>query len=423
MNARRLVPFVALACAWLALAAFALFAAGCSEKVTPVAPHVNLPPEAVTMFPAPRATGVFYDTSIWAQFDRELDAASVDTFSVYLKLDTRRQPVTVTYQPIVRRVLIVPRGPLELGRMYTVEVSARVRTQDGDSLGAPLRWQFTTNTLRRLVYEWPAEGALEGPHVMLQWGGNGAASNNILYEVHASSDSAAVANRTFAPLQTHAYLNYLPRIAWESGRRTFWSVTAINLTSGERLSGGVRSFEVYPADAPVDSMVVPIADYGGAGSNNRVQFCGAATLPTGPSYNAGMRWSLNGERPWLRVADARLTMYASTISAGTVGSAGTQLWYAQNPWNACLFTLNGIPYTESNGLVATAVVNGLRAEYREPALAAFTEAAGRWGNWHGVLFRGNANVTWDYLTPGVPGPELTVWYYRTPSTPGAIAAR
>lgn len=419
MNVRAHTRHAAIAFACFALAALA---ASCSEKVAPVAPRVNVPPGVVTTIPSPRATSVMYDTPIWVQFDRALDPASVDTLTVYLKRDTRRTPITVMYEPIIHRVVITPRGQLELGVMYTVEVSGRVRTSTGDSLGSPLRWQFTTNTLRRLEYQWPPPGALEGPHVLLRWGGNGAASSNIRYEVYASSDSVAVANRSIAPLQDQVFLTYLPRVAWDSGRRTYWSVTAVNVTSGERLAGELRSFEVFPADAPVDSMVMPIADYGGAGSN-RVQLCGSTTIQTGPAFNAGLRWGLNGERPWLRVADARLTMYAASSSAATVGSAGTQAWFAQNPWTACLFTLNGAPYAETNGLLGTAAVSGLRADYHEPALAAFVEAAGRWGGWYGVVFRGNANVTWDMRTPGVPGPALTVWYYRTSSTPGTVVAR
>ena len=402
-----LVALVALALAALAPA--------CGEKASPVAPHVNTPPEVLAMFPAPRAVGVFYDTQVWVQFDRALDAASVDTGSVYLKLDTRRTPITVQYQRGVNRIQILPRYPLELGRTYTAEVSAHVRTTAGDSLGAPLRWQFTTNTLRRITYTLPEAGALEGPHALLQWGGNGGPSNTLMYEVYASSDSAAVANRTIAPVQTSVFVNYLPRMAWASGRRTFWAVTAINLTTGERLGGDVTSFDVYPADAPTDSVVLSVADFGGAGSNNRVQFCATTTIQTGPAFNSGVRWTIGSHFPDVHVADARLTMYATAGSAAAVGGANTQAWFAQNTWGACAFTLGGAPYAEVNGLLSGATVNGLRADFRDPGLAAFVEAAGRWGGWNGVLFRGTGNVTWEVMNGPNPGPSLTVWYYRTPT--------
>ncbi|MFN8586763.1 MAG: Ig-like domain-containing protein [Candidatus Eisenbacteria bacterium] len=400
---------------WLALGAALLVCAAapaCSKKASVVAPVENHPPVVQSMFPAPRSTGVFYDTAIWAQFDHALDPRTVDTTTVFLKVDTRRIPVNVEYMGIVNRIQLTPRATLDLSRTYTVEMSGRIRTPEGDSLGTPVRWQFTTNSLRRIENWRPVEDRLEGPHVLLEWGGNGAITTNIMYEVYASSDSEAVLNRTMAPLQRAVYLNYLPRIAWTPGTKTYWSLTAENMTTHERLNGPVSSFLVYPADAPVDSFTLSLQDYGGAGSNNRVQFCTSQQFSTGSAFNSGIRFALSGNRPTLQVADAVVSMNANSSSAAAVATAQTQAWYAQNPWSACSFTLNGIPYTETNGYLATAEINGLHAEFRTPAVAAFVEAAGRYGNFFGLLLRGTSTVNWDVTTPGATPPSLKVWYYK-----------
>ncbi|MBI5170652.1 MAG: Ig-like domain-containing protein [Candidatus Eisenbacteria bacterium] len=400
----------------LLLAAFALvllaLAPACGRKESIVAPRGNVPPVVTAMFPLPRSTGVVYDTPIYVQFDRALDRRTVDTTTVFLKVDTRRIPVGVEYLGVVNRIQVTPRSTLELNKTYTVELSPRLKTPEGDSLAAKVVWQFSTNSVRRLTYTSPPQGALEGPHAMLGWSGNGGPSNTYLYEVYASTDSAAVANRSVSPVQSAVYVNCLPRASWAAGARTFWAVTTVNLVTGERFLNPVASFDVYRADAPVDTVIIPLVDYGGAGSNNRTQFCATPTFTTGLAYNSGVRWNLSGDRPNLHVADAYMTIYANASSAATVASANTQLWYGQNSWSACAFTLNGVPFTETNGYLATATVAGLRAEWVSPGLSAFVEAGARFGGWNGFLFRGTGTVNWDVLTSGVPQPQLKVVYYR-----------
>ena len=68
-----------------------------------------MPPEITGLFPVPRSTGIVYDTPIYAQFDRALDPRSVDTTTVFLKVDTKRASVTVEYLNVVNRIQITPR--------------------------------------------------------------------------------------------------------------------------------------------------------------------------------------------------------------------------------------------------------------------------------------------------------------------------
>lgn len=398
--------------ATLATLALLALAPACAKQASPVAPTANVPPAITSLFPAPRSTGVAYDTPVYAQFDRALDPESVDTTTVYLKIDTRRVAIAVEYLRVVNRIQITPRAVLDLNKTYTVELSPRLKTPEGDSLGVKVQWQFSTNSLRRLTYSRPPSGSREGPHTMLAWTGNGGPTNNIVYEVFASTDSAAVANRTAPMLQSAVYENYLPRQSWTPGTRTYWAVNSVNVATGERLLDKVGSFDVYPVDAPTDTLIIPLTDFGGAGSNNRVQYCTGATLPTGSGYNSGIRWGLAGDRPNLRVASATITMIANSSSAADAASANTQLWYAQNSWSSCAFTFNGAPYTETNGYLATASVSALRATFSSAALSAFVEAAARMPGWNGFLLRGTLNVVWDVNASGVPQPQLKVAYYR-----------
>jgi hypothetical protein len=396
----------------LAACALLAFAPACGKKESIVAPVSNVPPAITGLFPVPRSTGIVYDTPIYAQFDRALDARTVDTTTVFLKVDTKRTSIAVEYLNVVNRIQITPRTALELNKTYTVELSPRLKTPGGDSLGAKVVWQFSTNSVRRLTYTMPPNGALEGPHAMLAWSGNGGPSNNYLYEVFASTDSAAVANRTAPMIQSAVYVNCLPRSSWTAGVRTYWAVNTVNLVTGERFLNDVSSFDVYEDFAPTDTLIIPLTDYGGAGSNNRTQFCATPTMTTGTGFNSGIRWNLSGDRPNLHVRDAVITMNANTSSAATVAQGNTQIWYGQNTWSSCAFTLNGVPYTETNGYLATATVNGLQATFLSPALSAFVEAAARTTGWYGFLLRGTGTVNWDVVTSGVPQPQLKVIYYR-----------
>ncbi|MCC6653336.1 MAG: Ig-like domain-containing protein [Candidatus Eisenbacteria bacterium] len=398
-----------------------VLAAGCGEKASPVAPRTNTPPAVVALFPQPRATLVPYFTQIYAQFDHALDPATVDTTTVFLKVDTRRLPVRVEYIRIVNRIQVTPRVELDLNRTYTVEILGRVKTSDGDSLGQKLVWQFTTNNLRRMYPLTPVPGALEGPHALLTWGGNGGAQNSIVYDVYAGPDSVAVRNRTAFRRQTGVFVSYLPRDSWPAGERVFWSVTAHHLGTGEQLEGPVSSFVVFPQDAPIDSMEVPVLDYGGAIAGSSQQFCTQATIRSGPTFNSGIRFALTGALPGLRVASARVVIRANPLSSQSPGLDVTYLWYAQNAWSNCSFAAGGAPYAEVNGELALGSADELAVTFQSPGLAAFIEAAGRYGGWHGLLLRAPVGTTiWDVNSFTVPRPSMMVYFYR-PTIPSTDA--
>jgi len=224
---------------------------GCSKHATdttgPPPPPV---PELVATQPPARSPSALYDSDIWAQFDRPLDARTVTTQNVYLKLDAQRIPITVSYDALTQRVSLKPTPILELQRTYTVEFSTALKGTDGTALAPGVFFQFTTNSLRRPVYDFPLRGALEGPVTTLCWGGTQGPTNNIFYELYVSPDSAAVEARTAPMLMRHVFTRFVPDVGWPMGTTMYWAITTENLTTHERLAGGVRSFRTLDPNTP-----------------------------------------------------------------------------------------------------------------------------------------------------------------------------
>jgi hypothetical protein len=398
-------------------------ASGCTRKVAaPVASAQALvPPVIVATQPVARSTGVLYDTDIWVQFDRPLETSSVSPLTVYLKLDTQRLPITVSYEGLSRRILVRPAITLDLQKTYTVELSPRIRAFQGDSLGARAFFQFTTNSLRRVTYSYPAMGATEGPFTSLGWSGNGPINGNISYEIYAGTDSALVASRSLPYLQRAVFLYLLPRTRWPSGADIYWTVTAVNLTSGERLNGDLRRFRTYAADAPVDSVVVGLLDWGGRSQSSSQQQCNAALLSASPSHNSGMHFAMTGQPNTLQVAGARIELPVPDPYAANINSIAPTLVFAQNEWSACSFSFPGPPYPEANSVLGTGAAGGRPnlAVFESDAIAAFLEGQARRLPYYGFVLRSPSLI--QYGTQPLSGvtPRAVVYYYR----PGSGAPR
>lgn len=392
------------------LAALALAFSACGKKA-PVAPVVLAPPKVVGVQPAARSTGYAYDGQIWALFDRALDPKSVDTTTVFLKQDTQRVPSTVSYEGLNHRIVIVPRVTLQLSKAYTVILSARVRGKDGIALGQDYSWQFITNSIRRVSYDLPAAGALVSPVAMMQWTSADATPGNLVYDIYAGADSAAVAGRT-APIVSHGGYNfYLPRTYWPAGARLYWAVTTRNIATGERLDSPVTSFDVYPASAPTFDTVVSMSDFGGLIAGGRTQLCSASSLPVGPAYNAAVRFALASAPYGYNVAHARITM---TATFGQTWITGMGLWYATSTWNACAVGNPGPPFADPNGLLATATTTtGTDIVFDSAGLAAFIEGAKKFPTFNGFVLTGSSNlVNVNTIGAGFPQPLLVVTSYQ-----------
>jgi hypothetical protein len=394
---------------------------GCSKSTTePEGSHAALPPTLVATQPAPWATGVLYDSDFWGQFDRALDSATVSTKSVFLKLDGQRIPVTVAYEGATKRILLHPTVTLELRRTYTVDFTPAVIASDGTPLPEGVFFQFTTNSLRHPIYDYPVEGALEGPMVTLGWGGTQGPVNELKYLLYASTDSMQVEQRTAPALLYSVFTRFIPAVPWPAGQRVYWAITSENLTTGERLPGQVRSFQVLDASIPVESVDIFLRDFGSKQTTNTTQYCTRPTLPVGPIFNAAIHWDYSRLPGNARVVDATLTGILPDLEAGRFASVQpVTLWMAQNDWVSCSIVTPGPPYNELTGQLATAVEAGpTQFDFTSPRLGAFVEAQARGRTLiYGLLIKSKDNFNFQTpfsLTPSLQ-PRITVRFQRLPA--------
>jgi hypothetical protein len=309
---------------------------------------------------------------------------------------------------------------LELRRTYTVDFTPAVVASDGTPLPEGVFFQFTTNSLRHPIYDYPAEGALEGPMVTLGWGGTQGPVNELKYELYASTDSMQVEQRT-APMLTYSvFTRFVPAEPWPAGHRVYWAVTSENLTTGERLPGLVKSFQVLDASIPVESVDIFIRDFGSKQTTNTLQYCSRPTLPVGPIFNAAIHWDYGRLPANARVVDATMTGYLPDAEAGRFGSVQpVTLWMTQNDWQSCLIVTPGPPYNELSGQLATAVEAApTRFDFTSSRLGAFVEAQARGRTLiSGLVIRARDSFNFHTslsLTPSLQ-PRMNVRFQRLPA--------
>ena len=395
---------------------------GCSKHATdttgPPPPPV---PELVATQPPARSPSALYDSDIWAQFDRALDARTVTAQNVYLKLDAQRIPITVSYDALTQRVSLKPTPILELQRTYTVEFSTALKGTDGTALAPGVFFQFTTNSLRRPVYDFPLRGALEGPVTTLCWGGTQGPTNNIFYELYVSPDSAAVEARTAPMLMRHVFTRFVPDVGWPMGTTMYWAITTENLTTHERLAGGVRSFRTLDPNTPLDSVTIGARDHGSKSATSNTQFCNNQEFRSGGSFNGALHWDVGTIPAGARLQSVSLRLNIFSGDTSTVEGTQPALWMAQNDWTACLMNAPGPPYTEATGFLASATTQDSKtAWFSSDKLAGLLEAQMRGrGLLYGTILRASHAVGFHSTMSGETAsrPSAVVRFYRVPPAP------
>jgi Big-like domain-containing protein len=396
---------------------------GCSKHASdttapPPAPPV---PELVAMNPPARTPSALYDSDIWAQFDRPLDARTITTLNVYLKLDAQRIPITVSYDAAAQRVTLTPTVVLELQRTYTVEFSTAVKGSDGTPLAPGVFFQFTTNSLRRPTYDFPIPTSLEGPVATLCWGGAQGPTNNIFYELYASTDSAAVEARTAPMLLRSVFTRFVPATGWPLGSTIYWAVTSENLTTHERLAGSVRSFQTLDPGTPIDSVVIRARDHGSKSATSTQQFCSQKTFSTGGGFNGALHWDLSPIPTGVRLQGATVTLSTTSGSAGTIATSNPTLWITQNDWSPCSIVSPGPPWNELTGYLASAVAESpSTAVFTSDRLAGLLEAQYlNRGLLFGTLVKADQVISFQStLADDVPmRPTGVIRFYRLPAVP------
>ena len=403
----------------LSILALVACLSGCSKHATdttgPPPPPV---PGLVATQPPARSPSALYDSDIWAQFDRPLDARTVTTQNVYLKLDAQRIPITVSYDAPTQRVILKPTIVLELQRTYTVEFSTALEGTDGTPLAPGVFFQFTTNSLRRPVYDFPLVAALEGPLATLCWGGAQGPSGNIFYELYASTDSAAVEARTAPMLMRHVFTRFVPDAGWPMGATVYWAVTAENLTTHERLPGSIRSFQTLAANTPLDSVTIGARDHGSKSTTSPQQFCNNQQFSTGVPFNGALHWDVGMIPPDARLQSVSIRLNIFSTDTSTVQGTQPSLWMAQNDWTACVMNSPGPPYAEGTGFLASATTPDSKSAYfSADRLAGLLEAQMRGRSFlFGTVIKASHAVGFHSTTSNDVGsrPSAVVRFYRVP---------
>ena len=397
----------AIASAALVLAALIT---GCSKEA-PVAPPTPVAPKVVTVQPPARSAGYAYDGQIWALFDRPLDPKSIDTTTVFLKKDTQRLACNVSYEPVSRRIVVVPRSSLGLNTTYTVMVTTLVKAKDGTPLPQDFLWQFATSSIRRPVYLSPAPGEIATPVTMLRWSSADAAPGSLVFDVYAATDSNAVAART-TPVLAHTTNSFhLPRAYWPAGQRVYWAVSTTNVTTGEKIISPPVGFDVIADGAPTHVMSGTAVEWGAIQTGRTTQYCGQNYIPTGPGYQNAVRFSLDPGLMGTRVKSASLVM---TAASNAYLISAVSAWYSSPNWFACSMVYGGAPYLDPSGQLGfTYPTGGTTMVLESPALAAWVEGMlrGR-GDFGGLMFTcgttAGSQININMNGPSGPRPVINV---------------
>ena len=373
--------------------------AACGRKAaTPLGPVPGAPLEVVDLFPAPRSTGIVDGTEIWARFDEDLDPATLNDQTVTLRLDARYIPIAIAWDSTERKVRIRPQELLALLRTHTVRLGSGITSRSGVPLAKEYSWQFKTSGVRLPDLPAPADGTEEeSPFVRLAWRETGAIPGVTSYTIYASVDSAAVASRRAAAVASRATPAYLPRQRWPYDTTIYWSVTVRNSATGESVDGPAWRFRTLRADAPVDSIELPLSDWSFLwrdDNHNLYEECLGETFESGyPALVCAIRWDLRSY-PAYKLAGATMII---TRGRGDSLTAVTEIYSSADYWSACDLNLDGAPH-RAERLASGSARRGESMFLSTDALTAHLEAMLRYEGYYGYVVE--CSLHQDYVAAG-----------------------
>lgn len=106
-------------------------------------------PLIVSVSPINNATSVSANTTVFANFNEELDPSTVSITSMFLKKGNNLVPAAVTYNSLLERIVLTPQSPLENNTTYTATIKGgigydRIKDVAGNALSSDYVWTFTT---------------------------------------------------------------------------------------------------------------------------------------------------------------------------------------------------------------------------------------------------------------------------------------
>ena len=291
--------------------------------------------------------------------------------TVFLKVDTRRVPVSFSFEDSARTLVIGPLRPLDLRRTYTIEFTPRVRTATGVAFEETFFWQFTTVSVRRIENPDPPDGReLESPVAPLFWSETEGGAGPVEYQLFFGPDSAQVAGAT-TPSLTSGFAYYLPPARWSADARVFWKVRVRNVETGDEALGPVWRFHVASRYVPVDSMLVRVRDFGSWDSRTRSWTCGSLGSNTAGAFavTGDARFDLAALDSNLVVADAFMVMSGTDPETQGISPRFPELGAIDQAWVPCDPQF-GVP-PASQTVFATGVLDGNgRVRFASDLLAA-----------------------------------------------------
>lgn len=399
--------------------------AGCSPGAKgPATPEVTpLPPELVAVSPLPGAHFVQnVRPNIWAEFAQPLDSASVSVLNVYLKIDTRRTPITVAWDAATRRILITPSTALLTPQTYTVELSPNLRSADGTLLGRKITWQFTTSSVRFTAQPVPPHGAIdESPNIALYWEDPVVPILNHRYDLYFGTDSADVVNHVMSPIAIAGTNSWRPQLPWPEGTTIWWTFRALNTTTGERADGPVWRFRTATlSELTLDSLVLNASQADFVRFTTRLErLCSGFQLITGLPFSSSnlcaLAWDLRNVPLTKRIAHARIELTAQSGWEGRM-TAFIALQPTTAPWQCSQMAGGGPPFPDNvTGVVSrAAVIPPNKMFFEEPRLQVHVQAMARQSTgFLGYILSSPSEMHYDGTTTFTP-PRLVLYLYTPP---------
>jgi hypothetical protein len=134
----------------IAVLASLILLANCSEddSVCPVPGHI---PGVSGIYPQDGAVDVPTDTFLTVVFDKKMDPAGISAGAFTLEGPRGAVSATVAFDGN-RTVTLTPRERLAGHSVFTARIDAGVRDTEGQAMGVPYAWSFTTGTTSLWIY-------------------------------------------------------------------------------------------------------------------------------------------------------------------------------------------------------------------------------------------------------------------------------
>lgn len=103
-------------------------------------------PTVMSVSPADAATSVALGAALPAEFDKDLDATTIDATTFTLEETASGNPVagTIGYDPATKTATFTPSAELAAAMEYTATLTTGITSMAGVALATPFTWNFTT---------------------------------------------------------------------------------------------------------------------------------------------------------------------------------------------------------------------------------------------------------------------------------------